>query len=360
MKPRHAEILRGLLNRPTAPFHEQAMIDYVRDWAAELDLPLKTDEAGNVFVRYRNTTGRPRRWVFSAHVDHPGFVVQQQRGRTLRAEFIGGVREPYFRGSCVELFPPSGAVKAVVSSYQKRRDAEYPLCGLQLDEQADVPPGTLGMWDLPAARIRGRVLASRACDDVVGVAAALCAQEEIVRAGMETDATVCLTRAEEAGLVGCVAACRAGSVPRRSWIVGIETSKAQPRAALGDGVVIRVGDKARTFDPDLTAHLAATARDVQKRDGEVRYVRQLMPGGTCETTPYCVWGYRAGAVCLPLGNYHNMGPNEKIAAERIHLDDFESLVKLLVALPAGAAPDQAPAGLQKRLEDVYARRGDRL
>ena len=69
-------------------------------------------------------------------------------------------------------------------------------------------------------------------------------------------------------------------------------------------------------------------------------------------------GYPAAGMCLPLGNYHNMGPGGKIRPERIDLGDFESLVKLLVA----TARDGRPAAcrrrtLRGRLANLLTQRG---
>jgi endoglucanase len=130
-------------------------------------------------------------------------------------------------------------------------------------------------------------------------------------------------------------------------VVAIETSKAQPAAKLGDGVVIRVGDKARIFDPCLTGHLVSVAGDLAKADHSFRFTRQLMPGGTCESTAFVMFGYTATGLCLPLGNYHNQGPRNRIAAEQINLGDFESLVKLLTGL---ARDKRKPADTDKALK----------
>jgi hypothetical protein len=61
-----------------------------------------------------------------------------------------------------------------------------------------------------------------------------------------------------------------------------------------------------------------------------------MDGGSCEATPFCSAGYRAGGVAVPLGNYHNMkglhGGPRAIAAETVHVEDYVSEVKLLIRL----------------------------
>ena len=69
-----------------------------------------------------------------------------------------------------------------------------------------------------------------------------------------------------------------------------------------------------------------------------------MDAGMCNSTPFTAWGHDSAALCLPLGNYHNMhiksdpgfndaptaGKRKLIASETIHLDDFESLIQLLL------------------------------
>jgi endoglucanase len=362
MKQRYTTILRSLLSAPTAPFHEEAVVEQVRCWSEKRGVDFTRDKAGNVFVHYRK--GRRcsgQRWVFAAHMDHPGFVVRNCRGRVVRADFFGGVGREYFPGSRVRLFAPSGEVLATVRSVRKVKDSPALSCRLELDGPADVPPGTVGMWNLPAMRIRGKRLSSRACDDVVGVAAVICAMDEIISRKIDADVTGFLTRGEEAAFIGAMAACEAGSITRDAMIIAIETSKAQPTAPLGGGVVVRVGDKTRTFDPSLTAHVTSVATSLSKRDRYFRFIRQLMPGGTCESTAYCIFGYTATGLCLPLGNYHNQGPEGRIAAEQIHLDDFASLVKLLIALTAEKRkPRDTDDDLKKRLRHLLKTRGKYL
>lgn len=346
----HQEILRSLLSVPTAPFAEAAMAAVVRTWAGRFGLNVKQDRAGNLFLRHAKARASGPRWVYAAHMDHPGFIALRQKGRTVWAQFRGGVRAEFFPHARIVLFAEGGPVRAVVESVRRDGKAPWQLCRARLDESGAVAPGTIGMWDLPAMRLaRGR-LASRACDDVVGCAAVVCALGEIASRDPSADVTGLLTVAEEAGLVGATAACLAGSIPRGSRVVAIETSAAQRHVPLGSGVVVRVGDRAWTFDPSLTAHVAAAAAALAKRDKQFRFTRQLMPGGVCESTAYCLWGYSATGLCLPLGNYHNMGEGNRIAAERVDAGDFESLVTLLVALPQdGREVGETGAGIRKRL-----------
>jgi endoglucanase len=56
-----------------------------------------------------------------------------------------------------------------------------------------------------------------------------------------------------------------------------------------------------------------------------------MDGGTCEATAFAGFGYRAGGLCLPLGNYHNIGKGLRPRAEYVSVSDLVQLTKLIVA-----------------------------
>jgi putative aminopeptidase FrvX len=291
-------------------------------------------------------------------MDHPGFVVQQRRGRTVWAEFRGGVAAEYFVGSRVRFISAEVEGAGVIRSRQDASDADaFPVCRVELDEPADIQPGMLGMWDVKTFARTGSRVSARACDDLGGVASILCAMEDLVSARLSADVTGMFTRGEEAGFAGALAAASSGQVPADALLVAIETSAAQSRARLGDGVVVRVGDRTLTFEPELTAHIAAVAGKLAADDADFRFVRQLMPGGTCESTAFAAFGLRAAALCIPLGNYHNQGPGGKIRPEQIDAGDFECLVKLLVALAGQkAGPQQTMTLLKKRLQGLLSRR----
>ncbi len=352
MKPRHRLTLQEVLACPTASFREGAVAEQVRHWAARVGVGVTADAAGNLYLNPPRRRGKAR-WYFTAHMDHPGFVACRQSGRSVWAEFRGGVEERYFKGAAVVFFTAAGLIAAVVEAYARSPRHPWPLCRLKLAAKAAVPPGTIGMWDLPACRITGRRVASRACDDLVGAAAVLCAIEDVLAEQPDAPVTGLLTRAEEVGFVGALAACEGGRLTRAARIISIETSAQRGGAMLGDGVVVRVGDKARTFHPVLTAHVNAVAQDLAKLDPDFRSTRQLMAGGTCESTAFCAAGLTAAAVCVPLANYHNMGPRDAIAAEQVDINDFESLVKLLAALATDARDiGEADAKLRKRLREL--------
>ena len=357
---RYLPVLRALLGAPTAPFREDAVIEQVRRRTEARGIGFSRDSCGNVLLRIRRGRAAAR-WVFEAHMDHPGFVVQKAAGRVVHAEFRGGVGLEYFRGAPVRFFGPAGPVKATVLEARQTKKSPFIQCRLEIARAADLPPGTIGMWDFPPLRISGRRLHSRACDDVVGAAAVLCAMEDLAACTLPCDVTALLTRGEEAGFIGALGACEARTLHKDSLVVAIETSKAQPGGPMGSGMVVRVGDAVRTFDPSLTAHISAAAAALARQDKNFRFTRQLMPGGVTEATAYMMYGYTSAALCLPMANYHNMGPRGKIAAEQVNLDDFESLVKLLTALGTDTGRlRETDDKLRQRLRDLLHSRGGYL
>jgi endoglucanase len=90
--------------------------------------------------------------------------------------------------------------------------------------------------------------------------------------------------------------------------------------------------------------------------------RLLMSGGTCEATAYQLYGYRCGALCVALGNYHNCGPEETIATEFVSLADVRSVVALCTVLAQSSntledTGDQLRARLEARAAEYRQRFG---
>lgn len=340
-------ILQQICRLPTAPFVEEQVSHWIRQFCRQQGISLRADRHGNLLaLRGRSAS----RWVFVAHMDHPGLVASRplQRGK-LRATFRGHVLASFLRGAQVVWHTPAGEIPAVVKQVQAELKTKIAR-RLLLSTAAPIPPGSCGMFALPVARQQGKLLHSRALDDLAGVAAilqALCRSPRGIAA--------LFTRGEEEGFIGAIAAAREAHLIRKSdRLVSVECSAAQPYAPQGRGVIIRVGDRSSIFDPDLTDQLVQVAQQLATRNKCFQFQRALMSGGTCEATAFRLYGYRAAAVCIPLGNYHNMNrATGKLAAENIHLDDWENLVQLLTRL-AVSTPASGAAALRQRLAKRYA------
>ncbi|MES2572389.1 MAG: hypothetical protein V4710_20350, partial [Verrucomicrobiota bacterium] len=282
------ETARALLSQPTAPFFEKAVRDEISKQLAALPhVSIKQDAFGNLIALYQRGPATPR-FAFAAHMDHPAYVRECTDQPAL---FLGGVPEAYRLKQ-----PPT-------------RDF-----------------GSFLMWDLPAFELRENHIYSRACDDLIGCAAIVSMFMELEASNAEAAVYGLFTRAEEVGFVGAIQLAQSRQLPENVTIISLETSSERGGTCkMGEGAIIRVGDRTSIFDSATTALFVRWATEVH-----IPFQRCLMSGGTCEATAYQLYGYRTGALCVALGNYHNCGPGEQIAPEFVSLRDAEAMTALCI------------------------------
>jgi endoglucanase len=342
----HRRWLLELTGIPTAAGREQGVIDWITRWVrARTDLTLRADGAGNLVIRRRAGGGGAARPLFiTAHMDHPAFVVRGMIDeRRAEVEFRGGVLEPYFNGAAIEIVGAGARARRAILSGYDRLAVPYPRAVARLAAPGPVPAGAIGRWAFTG---RGRTpvvsagkLYAHACDDLAGVAGALAALDAIRRRKDACPAGVLLTRAEEIGFVGAIAACRRRTVPGKARVICLENSRSFAESPIGGGPILRVGDKATVFSPALTNRVSTLTEEYKALRPGFKAQRRLMPGGTCEASTFAAYGYEATCVCLPLGNYHNMVDIDRVSAgkrparvgpEYIAVEDFHGMVELLV------------------------------
>jgi endoglucanase len=350
-----SQIARRLLSCPAAPYHEAAVRAEVEAICSENRLSFHRDSYGNDLVRLQ-TAPKLRPFVLAAHMDHPGFEIlgPLPRGRW-RAEFQGGVSDEYFKpGVPLRLMP--GAVPAKLG---KRLGREKVFDILPLKVPKSDPK--FAVWELVDFTLRRGQIHARACDDLVGVAAILSTLIELKRSRARVHVIGVIARAEEIGFRGALAVASSGQLPRNSLIISLETSRELPPAKMGQGVIIRVGDRTSVFDSTATRFLQEVAAALKRKDRSFQYQRALMYGGTCEATAYQEYGFQTSAVCVALGNYHNCAPKSKIAAEYVSLADASTMVDLLAAAAKQMSNFHRLTGaLPKRLEKLFHQSRKRL
>jgi putative aminopeptidase FrvX len=330
------KLLRSVCSIPTAPFAESRVVEFVRQFVAKRrNLSLRADRYGNLLIELKSKSRLPR-WVFTAHMDHPGFVAKKMvDGRTLLADFRGWVKAGFVQGAKVRFFDGDREIPGVV---RKTTVADYDRLAVprevMIDVKSSVSRGSPGMFDQGEGRFAGGKFYCRGCDDLAGAAACLAMLDKLGGKSPKVPVAVLLTRAEEEGFIGCIAACRDGKLLRKSdRVIAIECSSVRPAAPMGNGVIVRVGDKASVFNSALTYFLNGAAEELAKGDSSFKHQRALMPGGTCEATVYDIWGYKAASLCVALGNYHNMDIKRgRIGPEFIDVADWQNMVKLFVHL----------------------------
>ncbi len=350
-------IARRLMRCPAAPFHEAAVRFEVELICRERGLTVRRDQFGNVLVELKR--GRAvRPMVLVAHLDHPGFdMVETRPAGRLRARFLGGVPKTYFQPGTRIRFLPAGGAGRLGQPLGAADRMEFELI-------PDRPPGTppsFAVWELEDFALRDGLIHGRACDDLIGVAAIL----TTLIAAAESPGPIWLigaiTRAEEIGFGGALALAGSRALPRNSLVVSLETSRELPPVKMGDGVIVRVGDRSSVFDTQATRFLTEIANDLKARNPRFKQQRALMPGGSCEGTVFAEAGFQTAAVCVALGNYHNCGPRRRIAAEFVSRADAAAMVTLLTAATARLAEFEEVTGrLRKRLAQLATDSRDRL
>jgi endoglucanase len=360
-RAQHRAWLFEVTQIPTAAGREHRVERWIERWAAARpDVVLARDAFGNITLSRRHEPGG-RPVYFTAHLDHPAFVVERVVGPCeLEMSFRGGVMDVYFERATVEVLDHEDRAHLGRVVEKCGENAFGMLWRIKLGEPADrdgggIVPGDIGRWALPPAMEIDGCIHTDACDDLSAVPAALAAFDEwmkrVGRIPMQP-VRVLFTRAEEIGFLGAIAAVREKTVPRDARVIALENSRAFPDSPIGAGPVVRVGDRLSVFSPSLTGAIAKRAEDlaaasVKLVDGVAsgtpwKWQRKLMAGGACEASVFCDAGYEATCVCLALGNYHNMADltavqaktnteQPKIGCEHVSLSDYDGLIDLLLA-----------------------------
>lgn len=353
-------ILQELCSLPTAPFLEGRVVEYIKRFvAARKRLRLVRDEHGNLLISLAGRSKAVARWVFTAHMDHPGLVSQRMiDGQTVECELRGWVLAELMKGAKIRFFADGREIPGrIVEVTRDDRDGRGERGKTaRVAVRKSVPANVPGMFDQGAGRIRDGRFYSRVCDDLAGAAAALAMLDQLHENPPQSTVALLLTRAEEEGFVGAVAASIEPRLLKKSdRLIAIECSAAQPYAPIGGGAIIRVGDRTSIFNSSLTYFLTQQADALAKADSSFKYQRQLMPGGTCEATVYDVYGFHAASMCVALGNYHNMDRKRaRMAPEYIDVGDWTNMVKLFVAAArAGHTYTGDSTDLRSRIEKRF-------
>lgn len=376
-REKHLQWLEEVTALPTAAGHEDRVIEWVEEWVSRRkNLKRRTDKAGNLIIEQvedgSEATDGPRPVYITAHLDHPAFVVRRLVDEeVIELEFRGGVNDPYFTGATIEIFDDDDrAHRATIVSLDSK-SKPFKLVRAQLKKPTDaIAPGQVGRWafsgrdHLHDVDDKG-LFHAHACDDLAAVAAALSVLDVLRQRQGMGHVGVLLTRAEEVGFIGAIAACKHRSVRKSSRLICLENSRSFAESPIGGGPIVRVGDRMSVFDPRLTNRISLIMFEHEKDHPEFRWQRKLMAGGRCEATTFSAYGYESTCLCLPLGNYHNMADIDgvaagkrpaKVAPECIALDDYHGLVKMLI-ISIERLDDEDLPDLEAQMEALYDERG---
>lgn len=361
-------LLHKVLSQPTAPFREGHVVRAVSEYLTEKKVPFFKDPVGNIVVgvaspeAYRELLSRVTRepaCVYIAHMDHPGFHgAAWLKDDVLSVVWHGGSPKKNLVGAPLWLadglkMRGEGKFLSVKLAKNGRgiETAKVKVTGFTKLECPDAK-ALFGAFRFkkPYWKVGDRIY-TKAADDLVGVSTIV--SLAVARAASPSPDGPAfiglLTRAEEVGFIGCIGHLDLGWLSARKrpvMCVSLETSRNLPGAIPGKGPVVRLGDRATTFDAGGTQVFTQLA---QKTLGK-KFQRRIMDLGTCEGTAATVFGFTTIAVSIPLGNYHNesfeggpecrgkLGPGP----EFVHLSDAKGMYKLCEAILTPSLPWHAP------------------
>ena len=350
------DIAGRLMRRPAAPYHESLVAEEARAICQEAGVPVRSDRFGNLYARHgAGNKGKPL--VLAAHMDHPGFEIVRriEPGRWL-ARFLGGVPDAYFQPGVKLKLMPSGETATLGERVEHRREKRYEL---RTNHDLAAKP-SFAVWKLREFIAREGRISGRVCDDLIGVAVILATLIELKRSGAPCHVIGFISRAEEVGFQGALVAADARLLPLRSLVVSLETSKEIPGVKMGEGVIVRVGDRSSVFDSKGVRFLSAISDDLARDETrKFKWQRALMGGGSCEGTAFQEYGYRTAAVCVALGNYHNCGKGDRIREEYVSVDDALGMHRLLTSAAKRMSEFEAIVGATAGRLEKLRREGER-
>ena len=334
------EILEQLCRRPTVSYYERPVADTILKICHRHGLNAQSDRWGNLAVGtpgWREQGGLGL--AFVAHMDHPGFeAVRLNDDGTIQAVSHGGMPPAAFdNGTQVQIISKDEerTPGTVVACQDKRispdgRFARGENISIEVHGSApDLPCAVI--LDLPDFEVDSNFIRARSLDDLAGCATILAALIKASSEGLAMNQVAALfTRAEETGLIGARLAAADGLVPKRFFIVSVETSLKSESAAQGSGIVIRVGDRATTFDHHAELALRSSAIELERSaNANFRWQRALMSAGGCEASAFKAFGYSVTGTSYPLGAWHNREEDGTLSPEYISIADFRSGVQLI-------------------------------
>ena len=353
-----------------------------------LGLEVKTDAFGNILVHYNNGNSE-KPVAFTAHMDHPGFsIIERKSDNEYVAQFYGGIKKEFFPGSKMLIYRDGKYIEAQASSplfnYREDLDNYDPNAASEtekteeqkktFDENPDEKRETLllpqflietreavqiddmGFFDVTFFNIKGDLLYTKDADDVVNVGALLVLLKRAVETKAEGNFYVLFTRAEETGFTGAMGAIESKILPEICIPIVLETSAELEQAKIGQGFILRVGDRFSVYNTLVDSWMHEIAADTEKKAKEdkkdFKFQRTLMDGGTCEASLFNVSGFDTGALAIPLGNYHNIGKTHP-APEYISLFDLSCLVEFLQQVIVTPYSTKRSKYLEKRIADRF-------
>src|SRR5882757_9514622 len=161
------QILQEVCSLPTAPFLEKRVVEYAKKFVAERKkLRLAKDEHGNLLISLPGRSKAVARWVFTAHMDHPGLVSRRMIDeKTVECDFRGWVLAELMKGVKVRFFDGGreilGVIEEVTGEGEEAGGAKAKTVRVKVKK--NVRENVAGMFDVGTGRMKDGKFYCRVC-----------------------------------------------------------------------------------------------------------------------------------------------------------------------------------------------------
>lgn len=323
------ELLKQMVDLYGATGHENGVANAVEKLLKGKVDSIRRDALGNLICEKKGTDPKGKRIMFSAHMDHIGFVVVAvEKEGFLRAMPVGGINLAVSRTRHISF---GNGVQGVIVQ-QPVREGETPAMkhmfidiGAQDEAEAlsMVQLGDVAVYSNDCFRLGKHRVAAPAMDDRVACALLVSLMQEL---GAVKDTVIAVfSTQEEVGCRGSLTA--AYSVEPDIGIALDVTANGDtpetklPAVKLGEGAAIKIMDHLSISHPDVVEGLLAAGKAAK-----VKTQREVLPyGGTdASAMQKARGGIPVGTVSIPCRYVHS-------ACEVVDLRDVDAALKLLLA-----------------------------
>lgn len=329
-------LLRRLSEAHGVSGYEQEVRDIVCEVFGQFADELRIDALGNAIALKRGTGPEPRPSIMLAtHMDEIGLIVSELEAGFLHFQQVGGYDDRVLLGQEV-LVHGRDKLRGIIASRPphvlplKERDKPVPADKLRIDVglTAEELPSFVRVGDLITmnrnlVELQGELVAGKALDNRVSVAAAAVCLEELTRIHHQWDVYAVATVQEEIGLKGAVTSAY-GLQPDVGLAIDVTWAR-QPGVpdeytfALGKGPTIACGPN---FHPKVQEALVAAADALEMTYHLEPTTRP--PGTDARAIQISREGIPTGLVGIPIRNMHT-------PVETVSVKDVQRTGRLLAA-----------------------------
>lgn len=338
------QMFRDLTEAPGAPGREAVIRDVMRSYIAPFADEIDHDGLGSLIAKKQGPTGGPR-VVIAAHLDEVGFMVTQiTEDGFIKFRTLGGWWAQVMLAQRVQVQTRNGLIEGVIGSVpphlltleQRRKMVEIDDMFIDVGassraeaEDYGIRPGDAILPVMPFTVMKNpKLLMAKAWDNRLGCAVVIDVMKQLQESEHPNTVYGVATVMEEVGRRGGKTA---GQYLQPDIAFSIDvgiaadtpgTGKVQMPTKMGAGPEICLYDAAMIAHSGLRDFVLAVAEEEK-----IPYQLTTVPGGATDAASLHLVGNGVPSLALsvPARYIHSH-------ASIIHHDDYENLVKLVVAL----------------------------